>query len=136
MYEDYCICSEETLICDFHGDCLDEAYCEDFVTVKAITCDIPYWIEAWPDDYTAEDNFSLYVKRVKHIMHIAAFHKADIFIVGAYGYGAFDIEPQIIANAWNEALKDYRKKFDYTIFAIHFKEHEIGNFKAFNETVE
>ena len=135
-HEDYYILSEEAVVCELDDDCPGISRCENFTTVDALTCNIPLWVKAFPDDYTAKDNFSLYVKRVKHIMHIAAFHGADIFIAGAYGCGTFEIDPEIVATAWQEALGDYRKKFDYTIFAIHFKEHEIGNFKAFSEMIE
>ena len=69
-------------------------------------------------------------------MHIAALHNVDILVTGAFGCGAFKDEPDVVAMAWQEALKEYRKKFEYVIFAIYFSEHEIDNFKAFNEKID
>ncbi|MBR1437708.1 MAG: hypothetical protein IJ587_04150, partial [Synergistaceae bacterium] len=56
-----------------------------------------------------------------------------ILVTGAFGCGAFKNDPELVAEAWKEALEEYRKKFEYVIFAVYTRGHEINNFKAFNE---
>ena len=134
---DTCIYSEGVVICKSDDDDLPERLKpEDFVTVDVITCAAPDWRNAKPLDYNAYENYQLHVKRAKHIMHIAALHNVDILVTGAFGCGAFKNDPDVVAMAWQEALKDYLNKFEYIVFAIYSREHEVGNFKAFNEKIE
>lgn len=72
--------------------------------------------------YIEYENFELHMKKVKHIMHIAAFNRIDLLI-----YGAFRNYPEVAAMAWQETLKDYRRKFDYIVLAIYFRKYEIIN---------
>ena len=137
MSNDTCIYSEGVVICKSDDEDFPKRLKpEELVTVDVITCAAPDWRNAGPLDYNAYENYLLHVQRAKHIMHIAALHNVDILVTGAFGCGAFKNEPDVVAMAWQETLKEYRKKFEYVIFAIYFREHEIGNFKAFNEKIE
>ena len=134
---DACIYSEGVVICKSDNEDFPERLKpEDLLTVDVITCAAPDWRNAGLLDYNAYENYQLHVQRAKHIMHIAALYNVDILVTGAFGCGAFKNKPDVVAMAWQEALKDYRKKLEYVIFAIYFREHEIGNFKAFNNNIE
>ena len=80
-----------------------------------------------------QELFNIHTQRAKHILHIAALNGVDILVTGAFGCGAFKNNPDLVAEAWKEALESYRHKFDYVIFAVYTREHEIDNFRAFNE---
>ena len=55
-------------------------------------------------------------------MHTAVFNGVDILITGAFVCGAFMNDSEVAAMTWNEALKDYRRKLDYIVFAIYFRQ--------------
>lgn len=133
---DTCIYSERVVICKSDGELPERLKPEDFVTVDVITCAAPDLRKLKPSEYNARENFELHVQRAKHVMHISALYGVDILITGAFGCGAFRNDPEVVAMAWQEALKDYRRKFDYIVFAVYFREHEIGNFRAFNDRIE
>ena len=82
-------------------------------------------------DYNVKELFEIHAQRAKHILHVAALNGVDILVTGALGCGAFKNNPDLLAEAWKEALESYRHKFDYVIFAVYTREHEISNFKAF-----
>ena len=132
---DSCIYSEGVVICKKDCDYPERLKPEDFINVDIITCAAPDLRYAMRNnsDIKTEELFNIHVNRAKHILNIAAFYGVDILISGAFGCGAFKNNPVLVAEAWHEALKDYQKKFDYIIFAVYFREHEIENFRAFNE---
>ena len=47
----------------------------------------------------------LYVKRAKHILHIAAAHGVDCLALGAFGCGTFENDPNIVAKAYAVAME-------------------------------
>ena len=130
-HDDACIYSEGVVICKSDTDFPERLNHEDFVTVDVITCAAPDLRKA--TRYDIQELFNIHVQRAKHILHVAALNSVDILITGAFGCGAFKNNPELVAEAWKEALKDYRQFFDYVIFAVYFREHEINNFKAFND---
>ena len=130
-HNDACIYSEGVVICKSDTDFPERLNNEDFVTVDVITCAAPDLRRVqWFD---IKELFNIHTKRAKHILHIAAFNGVDILITGAFGCGAFKNNPELVAEAWKEALKDYQQKFDHVIFAVYFRKHEINNFSAFND---
>ena len=129
--DDACIYSEGVVICKSDDDYPERLEHEDFVTVDVITCSAPdlrrvQWIDM-------KELFYVHIQRAKHILHIAALNRVDILITGAFGCGAFRNNPELVAEAWKEALEDYRQNFDHVFFAVYFRDYEINNFKIFNE---
>ena len=98
-----------------------------------ITCAAPNLRNIKSSDYNSAELLEIHKNRSKHILHITALNNVDILISGTFGCGAYRNDPEIVAEAWKEALKIYQKKFDYIIFAIFFRDYEINNFKIFNE---
>ncbi|MBR1438083.1 MAG: TIGR02452 family protein, partial [Synergistaceae bacterium] len=135
-HDDACIYSEGVVICKSDTDFPERLKTEEFITVDVITCAAPDLRKARYSDCNVKELFEIHIQRAKHILHIAALHGVDILVTGAFGCGAFKNDPELVAEAWKEALEEYRKKFEYVIFAIYFREHEIENFKAFNEKIE
>ena len=129
-YNDACIYSKDVVFCKSDDDYPERLKHEDFVSVDVITCAAPDLRKA--GEYDIMELFQIHTQRAKHIFHIAAFNGIDILVTGAFGCGAFRNNPELVAEAWAEALKDYQHKFEYIIFAVYFREHEIENFKAFN----
>ncbi len=132
-HNDACIYSKDVVICKTDDDFPERLKHEDFIKVDVITCAAPDLRNIEPTDYHPEEIFSIHLRRAKHILHIAAFNGVDILISGAFGCGTFRNNPELVAEAWKGALEGYRRLFDYVIFAVYFREHEIENFKEFNK---
>ena len=130
-HDDACIYSEGVVICKSDTESPERLNHEDFVTVDVITCAAPDLRKATRCDI--QELFKIHTQRAKHILHVAALNDVDILVTGAFGCGAFKNNPELVAEAWKEALKLYRKKFEYVIFAVYVREHEVNNFKAFSE---
>ena len=83
----------------------------------------------------AQELYALHVKRAKHILQVAAANEADILILGAFGCGAFQNDPDIVAKAYRKALEDYRNSFDSIVFAIYCSGRDKANFEAFEKVL-
>ena len=118
---------------------------KDWVTVDVISCAAPNLrrrpSNAYNSDYgapttiTTADLYKLHLKRAKHILHIAAANKADALVLGAFGCGAFANDPQVVAKAYRDALKDYKRYFRYIEFAVYCRADETENYDAFQRAL-
>lgn len=130
--DDTCIYSEKVIICKTDTDIPERLLPEDFVPVDVITCAAPNLRHVHSKEGNSFELLELHLKRARHIIHLASANGVDILVTGAFGCGAYRNNPEIVAEAWKEALKEYQSRFDYVIFAVYFRDYEIGNFKAFN----
>ena len=141
LHTDACIYSPGFVICK-----TDEAYPvrmeeKDWVWVDVISCAAPYLRRRPGNNHNPEygraviisdaDLYSLHLKRAKHIMHIAAANGADALVLGAFGCGAFANDPNVVAEAYRDALADYRKLFQLLEFAVYCRPDETANYDAF-----
>ena len=101
---------------------------KDWVTVDVISCAAPnlrknpgtvhipeYGKRA---EITADELYQLHLARAKHILHIAAANNTDALVLGAFGCGAFQNDPTVVAKAYADALKEYRQYFKIITFAV------------------
>ena len=86
-----------------------------------------------PVKMDSRELYTLHVKRAKHILHIAAANEADILILGAFGCGAFQNDPDTVAEAYGAALEEYRDRFHSIVFAIYCGGNDKSNFSAFEK---
>ena len=145
-HTDACIYSPGVVICK-----TDEAWPErmeekDWVTVDVISCSAPNLrrrpSNAYNSDYgapatmTSADLYKLHLKRAKHILHIAAANKAEALVLGAFGCGAFANDPKTVAEAYRDALQDYKRYFQCIEFAVYCRVDETENYDAFKRTLQ
>ena len=67
--------------------------------------------------------FGYHVKRAIHMLTCAAAKGADTLVLGAFGCGAFQNNPEVVARAYKVALAEFPKVFkriDFNIFQICF----------------
>lgn len=142
-HTDACIYFPEVVICKTDEDIPRRMDPKDFVRVDVIACSAPN-LRITPfnrhiqGDETClkispEQLYDLHERRAKHILHIAAANCTDILILGAFGCGAFRNDPETVARAYHAVLKDYRDRFDNTIFAIYSQDREMESLSAFKK---
>ena len=140
-HTDDCIYSPGIVICKTDESVPQRLDPKDFVSVDVISCAAPNlakktWNIHNPEaskgaalDYYQQAD--LHDKRARHILHIAAFNRVDILVLGAFGCGAFANDPESVALGIRRALKDYSFSFDVIEFAIYCRPGETKNYDAF-----
>lgn len=82
-----------------------------------------------------EDLYQLHVKRMRRIMNIAARNKNDVIILGAYGCGAFQNPPDVVAKALRQVALEYRYHFKTIEFAVYCSPRDDKNYWVFNQII-
>lgn len=90
----------------------------EWFTVDIITCAAPYQEKG--RYVNPEFLLRLFTKRIKNILEAACDNQVDVLILGAFGCGAFRNPPQIVAQAFSQAIfaGNYQRKFKRIVFAI------------------
>ena len=137
--------SPGVVICKTDDDIPKRLPPEGFVTVDVITCAAPNLREKPWNSYnpgsgssvnlTREQQYEIHFRRAQHILHIAAAHGAEILILGAFGCGAFQNNPEAVAAAYRDALVNYAKYFDEVEFAVYCRGYESENYDTFRRLI-
>ena len=138
---DSLIYTEGVVICKTDEDLPKRMPKEDWVTVDVITIAAPD-LRQYSNRYaglvdggTAMGNaelFGYHVKRAIHMLTCAAAKKADILVLGAFGCGAFQNDPHVVAAAYKTALGVFPKVFDKVEFAVYCPPGNHENYDVFN----
>ncbi|MBQ3451616.1 MAG: TIGR02452 family protein, partial [Selenomonadaceae bacterium] len=83
-----------------------------------------------------EELFALQEKRIRHMFTVVAHHGAEIFITGAFGCGAFQNKPEVVANVYKKILPEFEGCFREIVFAIYCRPNETQNFNAFKRILK
>ena len=73
----------------------------------------------------------LHVKRTKRILDIAKAEGEEVVVLGAFGCGAFQNPPEVVAEAMFAVAKEYLRDFRAIEFAIYCTPGSSANYKAF-----
>ena len=141
LHTDVCIYSPGVVICK-----TDESFPKrlpeaEFVTVDVVTCAAPC-LKKMPSNYhnpdadhavkiTKKELYDLHLRRAKHILHVAAANGVDCLVLGAFGCGAFENDPNVVARAYAATIEAYRTRFEVIEFAIYCRNWETENYNAF-----
>ena len=142
---DSLIYTEGVVICKTDEDLPKRMNKEDWVTVDVITIAAP--------DLRDKSNihaplvnggtymnkaelFGYHVKRAIHMLTCAAAKGADILVLGAFGCGAFQNDPEVVARAYKTALQEFPKVFSQIEFAIYRPESGSLNYDVFKRILE
>ena len=146
LHTDACIYSPGIVICKTDESIPKRMKTEDFVTVDVISCAAPNLRNEPANKHNPETGkpiriepqklYDLHLSRAKHILHIAAANDIDIIVLGAFGCGAFQNDPNIVAKAYRDALKEYAKRFDVIEFAIYCRNYETENYDEFDKVLK
>ena len=82
------------------------------------------------------NDIEVFIKRIKCILGVAQYKGVDTLFLGAYGCGAFDNDPTMVASAFKQVLDEF-KCFDKVIFAIKETPHiPDNNYEVFKEVLD
>ena len=80
--------------------------------------------------------FGYHVKRAIHILTCAAHKRADILVLGAFGCGAFQNDPEVVARAYKVALQEFPKVFQKIEFAVYCPPGGSRNYDVFRRALD
>ena len=116
---------------------------EDWITVDVITCAAPdlrtkgntyFEVTNGGADMRSAELFGYHVRRAIHILTAAAHKRADTVILGAFGCGAFQNDPKVVARAYKTALQEFSGTFRKIEFAVYCPpQGTTENYEAFDE---
>ena len=117
----------------------------DPFAVDVITCAAPNLREQPANPYNPGDGdakriskdelYQLHKQRAHRILTVAAQNEADVLILGAFGCGAFQNDPQVVARAYNDVLAEFSHHFRTIEFAVYCRPHDDSNYCAFKEII-
>ena len=109
--------------------------------VDVISCAAPNLRERPSNQYNTGDTIKvqisdnellvLHEKRARKIFSSAIANGVEILILGAFGCGAFQNDPHIVAQAYKNVLPDYAHYFHTIEFAIFCNAKNIENYQVF-----
>ena len=120
---------------------------KDWYTVNVITCAAPN-LRLMPSNAMntgdgmrsakLSDNelYELHVKRLSRIMDVAVAGGNEVIILGAFGCGAFENNPEVVASASKEVVSKYMNCFEIIEYAIYCSPRDEENYKIFKRILE
>lgn len=130
LHDDACIYSPEIIVCKSDIDKPVRLPRDRWDTVDVITIAAPNLHNVKISD---EELFAIHEKRLRHMFTVVAHHGADIFVTGAFGCGAFQNNPEVVAQAYKKVLPEFDGYFQEIVFAIYCRPQESINFDTFKK---
>lgn len=107
---------------------------DKWYNIDVITCAAPDVRKTGDiSEYCPTENELLEVFEIRwrKILAVAAMHKADVLILGAFGCGVFANPPELVVRAFNNVAGEFRYHFKTVEFAVYTTDKESRNYKAF-----
>lgn len=82
-----------------------------------------------------DDLYALHVKRLTRIMDVAVTGGNEVIILGAFGCGAFENNPEVVAKASRDVINKYLKSFKKIEFAIYCSPRDEQNYEIFKDII-
>lgn len=77
----------------------------------------------------------MHVKRARHMLAAAASQGPEVLILGAFGCGAFQNPPEIVARAYQQVLREMDGIFSTVEFAVYCPPGDSANYDAFSQVL-
>lgn len=118
LYSDHMIFSPQiTVFRDAHDNLLDTAYQVSFITSPAVNAGCVR--QKYPKQKPKIEKTML--QRIERVLSVALRHKTDTLILGAWGCGVFQNDPETIASYFNTFLQQggrFVNVFPKVVFAV------------------
>ena len=116
---------------------------QEWYTVNVLTCAAPN-LRAIPSNrmnpnagervsVTTQELFEMHKKRGRRILNIAKENGNEVVILGAFGCGAFQNPPEIVAEAYRELIKEFEGAFETVEFAVYCSPKDLTNYEVFKK---
>lgn len=142
---DSLIYTEDVVICKTDENLPKRMKKEDWVKVDVITIAAPDLRSKSNIHFELVGNgaymndaelFGYHIKRAIHMLTVAAAKKVDILVLGAFGCGAFENNPEVVARAYKMALQEFPKVFEKVEFAVYCSPNSDKNYEVFRSVFE
>lgn len=146
LHNDDCIYTPEVVV--FKSDtAMPKTMPEkDWYKVDVLTCAAPNLREkpgnrmnSGDGDYKVEitdkELLALHEKRLRRILDIAVAAGDEVVILGAFGCGAFQNNPQVVARAAKNVIGEYLYSFESIEFAIYCSPRDERNYEFFERAM-
>ena len=106
---------------------------ENWFKTDVITSAAPYYDSFRKKPVTMETLGNVFFNRIRNILEVAAANNVDALVLGAFGCGAFNNPPDLVAEQFRKLLIDrgYGRFFKEIVFAIKRNDTRNSNFEAF-----
>ena len=145
LYTNALIYTPGVVICKTDEDYPERMEEKDWVEVDVITCAAPnlrqrpgnmYNLDqSAPVVVSPEELLALHKSRARHILTVAASKGVDAIVLGAFGCGAFQNDPTVVAKAYKGVLEEMKGYFSLIEFAIYCRQRETANYDAFSRVL-
>lgn len=141
---DSLVYTEGVIICKTDEDLPKRMPQEDWVTLDVITIAAPDLRDKSNQHAPLVNGgtymndaelFGYHVKRAIHMLTCAAAKGEDILVLGAFGCGAFQNNPEVVARAYKVALQEFPKVFDKIEFAVYCPPSGSRNYEVFKRVL-
>lgn len=119
----------------------------DWYAVDVITCAAPN-LREWPGSpyhigdggkrgiLSDQDLLKLHEKRLRRILDTAVIQGVETVILGAFGCGVFANDPEVVALAAKNVVKDYLRAFQNIEFAVYCSPWDEENYRIFDRVLK
>lgn len=144
IHNDDCIYTSDVVVFKSDTACPSVLPEEQWYKVNVVTCAAPN-LRLIPSNamnfrdgnkgikIADSDLYGLHVKRLTRIMEVAKAGKNEVIILGAFGCGAFENNPKVVAQAAKTVVDMFVNDFKIVEFAIYCSQRDEQNYKAFCE---
>ena len=132
LYNDDCIFSPGIVVVKTDTNFPQRLPIDERYAVDVITCAAPnLHALARAPHITDEALKALHITRARRILDIAVSEEEDVLILGAFGCGAFQNPPAVVAEAYRTAIQSYLYDFKTIEFAVYCPPHDTRNYQTF-----
>lgn len=119
---------------------------EDWYSVNVITCAAPN-LRLMPSNkmnigdgvkkvkMSDEDLQAIHERKLTRILDIALSEENEVVILGAFGCGAFENNPEVVARAAKNVIQKYLNAFKTIEFAVYCSPKDDTNYTVFEKTM-
>lgn len=118
----------------------------DWYNVNVITCAAPNLRERPSNLFNSGDGNKaamisdeelkvIHEKRLRRILDVAFLNGNEVVILGAFGCGAFLNNPEVVAQAANTVIEEYKYAFKAIEFAVYCGSGDARNYRIFSEII-
>ena len=147
IHNDDCIYTPEVVVLKTDTatpELLPEA---EWYKVNVISCAAPNLREKPANAMNAGDGFkkvtitddklqAIHEKRLERILDIALNEGNEVVILGAFGCGAFENKPEVVAKAAKKVIQKYQYAFKTIEFAVYCSPKDETNYKTFYSVIK